>query len=332
MDFGRNKGKFERRVGGRSCLWWSRRSVVEDTLARGRDLPEIHSGEDEVDAQMDGTPSLDDEFEDALHGMYRKIQEGGGGRVFDVPSMLLSPEKYKQLWKPWRRALMVKVLGRTVTYRILEQRDYEHVLDGGPWVVMGNHLTVAKWRPSFRPMHDKIMSTLVCVRFPLTPIEFFQKDFLLHLGGLFVFHFRCWKYSHKQEFCLSQVVIREAAAEETAAQVPPSVVVAPVEDSLVGMEFRPWMIPKRFRSSTGELSGVKGAGWPGVRVAKPKVIAAQPKRKPGLRKKRTKGSGPGVDLIAARLVGLEIGPGVGLEGHNVDPHYGGCTGSGSRLE
>lgn len=90
----------------------------------------------------------------------------------------ISKEKYTSLFNPWRGALILKLLGKTVSFKVLQQRtsdlwnlkwgyelidmkgrfslarffsrtDYLQVLEGGPWIVMGHYLTVAKWRPNF---------------------------------------------------------------------------------------------------------------------------------------------------------------------------------------
>lgn len=89
-------------------------------------------------------------------------------------------DKYMSLFQPWRRALILKLLGKTVSFRVLQQRtadmwglqwgyelidiehgfflarffsreDYKKVLEGGPRTIMGHYLTIAKWRPNFRP-------------------------------------------------------------------------------------------------------------------------------------------------------------------------------------
>lgn len=38
----------------------------------------------------------------------------------NVPNILLDLDEYPSLWKPWHLALMTKVLGRSITFRVLE--------------------------------------------------------------------------------------------------------------------------------------------------------------------------------------------------------------------
>ncbi|KAI5661478.1 hypothetical protein M9H77_20801 [Catharanthus roseus] len=36
--------------------------------------------------------------------------------------MAITKEEYSQRWEPWRRALIIKVLGHSISFRILEQK------------------------------------------------------------------------------------------------------------------------------------------------------------------------------------------------------------------
>lgn len=96
------------------------------------------------------------------------------------PRVDISKDKYLSLFQKWRGALIVKLLGKSISYRVFDQkirdlwqlelgyeltdmaegfyvvcffsrRDYLHVLEDGPWVILGHYLTVMKWRPKFWP-------------------------------------------------------------------------------------------------------------------------------------------------------------------------------------
>lgn len=96
--------------------------------------------------------------------------EGSNSGSLVVP---ISPEKYHSPFQPWRGALVLKLLGKTVTFKLLDQRtrslwylqngyelidleggfylarfysreDYFRVLEEGPWIIMGHYLTVMK--------------------------------------------------------------------------------------------------------------------------------------------------------------------------------------------
>ena len=114
--------------------------------------------------------------------------------VPDCPRITVPPEELSTLRAPWRKALIVKVLGRAVGYHLLTQRmkqiwqlqhsidvvdvgegyylarftckaDYVHVLLDGPWVILGHYLTVSKWCPDFRPLANELPSTMDWFRF-----------------------------------------------------------------------------------------------------------------------------------------------------------------------
>lgn len=87
------------------------------------------------------------------------------------PSIPITAEERKKLCRPWRKAIIIKLLGRRIRYKFLYGRhaklwnlfenfevidlqnefflvrlyeisDYEHVLYDGPWMILGHYLTV----------------------------------------------------------------------------------------------------------------------------------------------------------------------------------------------
>lgn len=130
-----------------------------------------------------------------------------------TPVIRFDPETYRLLCKPWRGALLIKLLGKSVNFRVLKQKtqelwklhrgyeiidladdfnvarfysreDYFHVLEGGPWVVFRHYLTVSKWRPNFSPPRETSFFTAVWVRFPDFPMEHLDEKFLSKLGNV----------------------------------------------------------------------------------------------------------------------------------------------------
>lgn len=51
------------------------------------------------------------------------------------------------------------------------QEDYFHVLEGDPWIILGQHLILTKWRANFRPSLQKFSTTLIWVRFRELSLE-----------------------------------------------------------------------------------------------------------------------------------------------------------------
>ncbi|KAJ1439944.1 hypothetical protein SESBI_02168 [Sesbania bispinosa] len=98
--------------------------------------------------------------------------------------------EYKRACKQWKLAVIVKLLGKKVGLKFMQNRlekmwrplgdmevmdmendyflvrfsspeDYEHVFQGGPWMIMGFYLVVQKWRPEFFPRADQLKHVAV---------------------------------------------------------------------------------------------------------------------------------------------------------------------------
>lgn len=91
----------------------------------------------------------------------------------------------KDLWKlEWGCELIDLEKGFYVA-RFYSAEDYNRVLEGEPWIILGHYLTVTKWKPNFRPSLAKITSTLVWLRLPEVPLEYFTKKTLNRIGNAF---------------------------------------------------------------------------------------------------------------------------------------------------
>ncbi|XP_019184262.1 PREDICTED: uncharacterized protein LOC109179151 [Ipomoea nil] len=133
------------------------------------------------------------------------------GVSYDYPVIRVTKEEKERFCRPWRRSLILHLLGRTVSYSYLLQRlqrmwnpessfqlialdqdyflakfnalsDYETAKFGGPWMVLDHYLIAQEWRPNFNPRKNKTDSILAWVRFPSLPIEYFDDDFLKKIG------------------------------------------------------------------------------------------------------------------------------------------------------
>lgn len=173
-------------------------------LFRQPEIPsEIYTGSDDED---EGTDDLLDKYDDAM-------VDCENGEDTGRMSIEISIEECRTLWKPWRRALIIKVLGKQISFRLLEKRlcdlwgmgsnldivdldggyfvvrfysktQYLYALECGPWTVQGHYITVTKWRPFFSTAGDTVTSTLAWVRIPNLPLEFFAEGILLGIGNL----------------------------------------------------------------------------------------------------------------------------------------------------
>lgn len=124
----------------------------------------------------------------------------------------LTRKEKTRLRRPWRQTLIVKVWGRSVSYNYLLRRlrtiwhpkagmeliaiendfflvkfasmeDYSFAKYEGPWMVLDYYLIINSWTPNFDPTDDKTEKILVWVRFPSLPIEYFDENFQMKIGG-----------------------------------------------------------------------------------------------------------------------------------------------------
>ncbi|EOA32779.1 hypothetical protein CARUB_v10016088mg, partial [Capsella rubella] len=111
----------------------------------------------------------------------------------------------------WRRCMIVKVLGRSVSVSVLSRRlrdlwkpagamhvmdlprqffmirfekeeEYMAALTGGPWRVFGSCLLTQAWSPSFDPLRDEITTTPVWIRLSNLPVNFYHQFILMGIA------------------------------------------------------------------------------------------------------------------------------------------------------
>lgn len=127
------------------------------------------------------------------------------------PHINITYEERLNLYRPWRKAVIIKLLGRRTEYRFLygrlaklwnlggnfelidlqneffvvrfaEMTDYEKVMYNGPWTILGHYLTIQRWKLEFRPFEESIKRIIVWIRIPDLPIEYYEKHFLWKVG------------------------------------------------------------------------------------------------------------------------------------------------------
>lgn len=133
----------------------------------------------------------------------------------DRPRVTFSKELRREWCREWRLAIIVKYLGKHISFNVLNNRlpsiwglqgrlhlmdigyncfvarfennqDYLHVLLDGPWKIFDNYLATQRWVPEFRPKTAKMSKMAVWVRIPELPVEYFKekaiKDILENVG------------------------------------------------------------------------------------------------------------------------------------------------------
>ena len=127
-------------------------------------------------------------------------------------SVKLSREFKRKIRKPWGRAFIVKVFGRSVGLHFMQAKllalwkpvgrldcvnlghgffltrlslgeDYENVLRKGPWFFGDHFLSIRPWEPDFKPALASVSSIAVWVRLNELPIEYYNAEALQIIGN-----------------------------------------------------------------------------------------------------------------------------------------------------
>ncbi|XP_016191766.1 uncharacterized protein LOC107632613 [Arachis ipaensis] len=176
----------------------------KDTLLTG---PGLEGDHDEYLSVDDREPNPEDKW-------YQDDEDGKNvEKPFNpCPTIPVSKEKFEEWCKPWKNALMVKVLGKRVTFAFMEQRlrrdweskgkihvidmnhdyflvhfsdeeDYTHALMEGPWMIAGHYLIIQRWRPFFLSGPTEVRKIAAWIRIPNLPIELYNHRFLWRVGS-----------------------------------------------------------------------------------------------------------------------------------------------------
>ncbi|KAI9084391.1 hypothetical protein K1719_033733 [Acacia pycnantha] len=131
----------------------------------------------------------------------------------DIPCIDFSTTVREALTKGMERTLVIKLLGRYITYQDLRARttalwqlkgsfslvdmeggfyyanfdlmeDYIKALSGGPWTIFGAYLTVQPWSLEFDPKSSTISKVVIWVRIPGLSFRYYHKSMLRAIGSL----------------------------------------------------------------------------------------------------------------------------------------------------
>ncbi|KAI9109407.1 hypothetical protein K1719_019461 [Acacia pycnantha] len=148
---------------------------------------------------------------------FAKVLNPGDGIMVDhsnplCPDFSFDEKEKERLNRPFRRTLVVKLMGRQPSYGFMikklkqiwerkgkidifdlendfylvnfqNREDYMGALIGGPWVILDAYLSISRWKPEFNPRIEKIESIVAWIRLPELPAPLFDKKFLLNLGN-----------------------------------------------------------------------------------------------------------------------------------------------------
>ncbi|XP_057418503.1 uncharacterized protein LOC130712715 [Lotus japonicus] len=127
------------------------------------------------------------------------------------PVIKITKQELREARSPWKKAVIVQLLGKKMGLGFMRTRlqnlwqplgsmeiidlahgyfvvrfnnleDYQHVFDGGPWVILGHCLVVQQWKPEFIPATAEPGKVAVWIRIPDFPVEYYGKHFLWRIG------------------------------------------------------------------------------------------------------------------------------------------------------
>ncbi|GKU90851.1 hypothetical protein SLEP1_g4795 [Rubroshorea leprosula] len=116
-----------------------------------------------------------------------------------TPIILFSKEEKRCMREPWKNALIVKTFGKTV------HKDLSKVINGGPWFVGINYLTIRPWEPNFKPESATFSHTMVWAKVSGLSAEYYDTISLQRIGNeietllrvdAHTAHHTCGQYAH----------------------------------------------------------------------------------------------------------------------------------------
>ncbi|KAF7826344.1 ribonuclease H [Senna tora] len=111
--------------------------------------------------------------------------------AFDRINFKLSKREWKRLSKPFRKALIIKLLGEVELVDLGNDyylakfdtyADQDFALTGGPWIILDHYLIVRPWTSLFYSK-ERIQKLAAWVHLPDLPLELYDENFLYSIGN-----------------------------------------------------------------------------------------------------------------------------------------------------
>ncbi|CAN0875114.1 hypothetical protein LINGRAHAP2_LOCUS10643 [Linum grandiflorum] len=128
------------------------------------------------------------------------------------PPIIFSAAEKARFRREWRSALIVKGLGRKVSYlpparrlnylwakhgeiqitdmqngcylvRFREKDDYEAAVAGGPWLLGDTYLTVHRWHKEFKPWNAEVKTAMAWVQLLDLLVEFYHPEAVMRIAS-----------------------------------------------------------------------------------------------------------------------------------------------------
>ncbi|KAI5317022.1 hypothetical protein L3X38_036729 [Prunus dulcis] len=131
----------------------------------------------------------------------------------DIPSFEFSETVKDCLYRPWRTAVIIKLMGRPLSYTFLRdcllqrwglkgpmclidlennyfivkfllEEDKRYVLTGGPWQIAGQCIVAQSWKPRFNAKEERVTHMTAWIRINGLNVEYFLTDVMMKIGNL----------------------------------------------------------------------------------------------------------------------------------------------------
>ncbi|KAF7839850.1 uncharacterized protein G2W53_008332 [Senna tora] len=189
------------------------------TLVRSLDFKEIENEDKQEDDYSVDNYSIEDKEESDTSSDESEDPSDPNGEnrikvrkdAFDRLDFTLSEKEWKRLCKPFKKSLIIKLLGKTVGFKFLLKKvnqlwgrtreielvdlgndyflakfdtfaDQDFALIGGPWIILDHYLIIRPWTSLFSP-NEQIQKLAAWVHLPDLPIELYDINFLSTLGN-----------------------------------------------------------------------------------------------------------------------------------------------------
>ncbi|GKU91977.1 hypothetical protein SLEP1_g5773 [Rubroshorea leprosula] len=101
-----------------------------------------------------------------------------------IPKVRIPKSIWQRLCAPWKNAVIIKLLGKSVNFHSLHSRLLkEWRTERGPYKMFDHYLAVQPWEPGFHPARAKAPKTAVWVKLHGVPIVCFHEAICLYLGS-----------------------------------------------------------------------------------------------------------------------------------------------------
>ncbi|GAU10489.1 hypothetical protein TSUD_421890, partial [Trifolium subterraneum] len=148
---------------------------------------------------------------DLLANKMAQVELIRGNRL--LPMLHVKNTVIEELSEPWKDALIVKLLGKSLGYNVMKtklesiwnlsggielmnvgnsfymvkfdvEEDKNKVINGGPWMIYDHYLAISNWTPTFNAATAKIDKTMVWIRIPSLNLVYYDESVLWALSSM----------------------------------------------------------------------------------------------------------------------------------------------------